>query len=85
LGFPTLSEIFRLPVRERAQHYRARAHETRVKAAHCTGDIRAGFFKIAGYWEQLALEAEADAKEEAAHESSEAQRETNQKSNRFFS
>jgi len=60
-----LAEIFRLPVRERSERYRARARETRVKASQCTGEIRLAFFKIAGYWEQLALEAEADAEEQA--------------------
>jgi hypothetical protein len=53
-----LCETFSL-LRERAKRYRAHARETRAKAAQCTGETRAGFFKISGYWEQLALEAEA--------------------------
>jgi hypothetical protein len=60
-----LSEIFSLPVWERAQRYRAHARETQAKAAQCTGEIRAAFLKIAGYWEELALKAEAGAKEQA--------------------
>ena len=59
-----MSEIFRLPVRERAKRYRAQARETRAKAAQCKGEMRTAFLTIAGYWEQLALEAEADAEEQ---------------------
>jgi hypothetical protein len=61
-----LSEISKLPLRERAKRYRAHARETRIKAAQCTGEIRAAFLKIAGYWEQLALEAEASCEKQAA-------------------
>jgi len=58
VGFLTLSEISKLPLQERAERYRAHARETRIKAAQNTGEIRAAFSRIAGYWEQLALEAE---------------------------
>jgi len=57
--------MIRLPARERAKRYRAHASEARAKAARCPGEIQAGFLKIAGYWDQLALEAEADAEEKA--------------------
>lgn len=54
-----MSKISKLPLRERPERYRAHARETRIKAAQNTGEIRAAFVKIAGYWEQLALDAEA--------------------------
>jgi len=35
--------------------------EARFKAATCTGDLRLSYIQLAGQWEQLALEAEAEA------------------------
>jgi hypothetical protein len=61
-----LSETSNLPLPERVTRYRAQAHELRAKAAHYPSEIRAAFFRIAGYWEQLALEAEAKAEKQAA-------------------
>jgi hypothetical protein len=56
-----LSEISGLPLRERAKRYRQLAREARVHAANAKADERAAFVKLAGKWEQLALEAEAEA------------------------
>jgi regulator of protease activity HflC (stomatin/prohibitin superfamily) len=61
-----LCETFRLPLPERAERYRAQAHEIRVKAVNYPAEIRAAFFKIALCWEQLALEAEAKHEKQAA-------------------
>ena len=57
-----MTRLSELPHRERAKRYRAQAREARVKAMQCKDDMRAAFLKIAGHWEQLALEVEADAK-----------------------
>jgi hypothetical protein len=56
-----LTEISKLPHRERAKRYRELAHEARIKAARSKGDTQASFKKFAGQWEQLALEADSDA------------------------
>ena len=56
-----MTEISELPPRERAKRYRQMAREARLKAAACMGEIQATFIKSAGKWEQLALEADADA------------------------
>ena len=61
-----MTKISQVPLRERAERYRAHARETRMKAAQNTGEIRAAFFRIAGYWEQLALDAEAKCEKQAA-------------------
>ncbi len=48
---------------ERAKRNRAYARDARLRAARYPAEMQAAFIKIAGYWEQLALEAEADADE----------------------
>ena len=70
-----MSKISKLPLRERAERYRAHARETRIKAAQNTGEIRAAFSRIAGYWEQLALDAEARYEKQAAAAGSNFQKE----------
>ena len=60
-GGISLSEISKLPPRERAKRYRAQAMEARFKATTCTGDLQLSYIRLAGQWEQLALEAEAEA------------------------
>jgi hypothetical protein len=54
----------KLPPRERAKAYRAQALEARLKAARSSGETQKAFIKLAGNWEQLALEAESDEKTE---------------------
>jgi hypothetical protein len=51
-----------MPPRERAKRYRQLAREARIHAANSKADEQAAFMVYAGKWEQLALEAEADAK-----------------------
>ena len=53
-----MSEMSKLPPRERAQAYRALAQQARVKAAQSKGDLQASFIKLAGDWELLAREVE---------------------------
>jgi hypothetical protein len=65
-GIFTLTDISKLAPAEQAKRYRAEAHSARVKAALCSGPIQASFIKMAGNWEQLALEAEAEAGDESA-------------------
>ena len=50
----------KLPPRERAKQLRAQAMEARFKATTCTGEQQLSYIRLAGQWEQLALEAEAD-------------------------
>jgi hypothetical protein len=59
-----MTKISELPRPERAKRYRAQAREARAKAMQCRDDMRTAFLKIAGHWDQLALEAEADAEAE---------------------
>ena len=53
----------RLPPRERAKRFRELAREVRVRAANSKGEAQAAFVKLAGQWEQFALEAEAEAED----------------------
>jgi hypothetical protein len=48
---------------ERAKRYRELAHEARVQAAHSKGFPLhvAAYIRMAGRWEELALEADANA------------------------
>ena len=62
-GGLSVTELSDLPHRERAKRYRELARAARLDAASAKGEVRDGFIKVAGQWEQLALEAEADAKE----------------------
>jgi hypothetical protein len=57
-----VSDQSRLPLGERAKIYRAHAREARIKAAQCKGEVQAAFIKLAGQWEQLAVEAEEESK-----------------------
>ena len=57
-----MTELSELLPRERAKRYRELAREARVHAANSKADKRDAFVKLAGKWEQLALEAEADAR-----------------------
>ena len=59
----SVTELSHLPHRERAKRYREFARNARLSAATATGDLRDVYVKIAGQWEQLALEAEADAEQ----------------------
>jgi len=61
-----LSETFSLPPRERAKRYRVQASEIRATAERYPREIRASFFQIAEYWDQLAAEAEAKDQKHAA-------------------
>jgi hypothetical protein len=54
----------KLPPQERVKRYRAQALEARFKATTCTGEQQLAYIKLAGQWEQLALEADEDAKEQ---------------------
>jgi hypothetical protein len=56
-----MKPISELPPLERAKRYRELAHEARLRAALCSGTIQASFIKMAGQWEQLALEADSEA------------------------
>jgi hypothetical protein len=58
-----MTEISKLPRRERAKRYREMAWKARGQAAHSKGEMKTAFIKIAEQWEQLALEAEAEADE----------------------
>jgi hypothetical protein len=63
-----VSEISQMPLRERAKRYRQLSREARIHAANAKGDEQAAFMMYAGKWEQLALEAEAEAKaDEGSH------------------
>ena len=55
-----MTELSELPSRERAKRYREMAWEARGQAAHSKAEMKAAFIKIAGQWEQLALEADAE-------------------------
>ena len=61
-----MSEVSKLPLEERVERYRARAHDARLKAATATGELQAGYVKLAGQWEQLAREAEDESRSESA-------------------
>jgi hypothetical protein len=61
-----LSQTFSILLRERVKRYRAQASEIRTKAERYPSEIRASFFRIAEYWEQLAAEAEAKDEKDAA-------------------
>jgi hypothetical protein len=56
-----MTEISKLPPRERAKRYRELAKEAQVMAASAMGAEKISLIKIAGHWEQLAREAEAEA------------------------
>ena len=57
-----MTELSELPPRERAKRYRQLGREARIHAASAKGDEQAAFIMYAGNWEQLALEADAEAK-----------------------
>ena len=57
-----MTELSELPIRERVTRYRELARGARHQAANSKGEARTAFIKFAGQWEQLALEAENDAK-----------------------
>jgi len=57
-----VAELSELPLRERVKRYRKLAREARIHAANAKGDEQAAFMMYAQNWEQLALEAEAEAK-----------------------
>ena len=61
-----MSELSDLPPRERAKRYRKLAREARIHAANAKAEEQAAFIRYAGKWEQLALEAEAEAKAKTA-------------------
>jgi hypothetical protein len=56
-----MTDLSALPARERAKRCRALAREAREKGALCTGEMQASFIKQSGEWNQLALEADAEA------------------------
>ena len=62
-----MSDLSHLPHRERAKRYRYFAHAARLSAASAKGELREAYIKIAGQWEQLALEADEEAKAENQH------------------
>ena len=49
--------------RERARRYRKFARAARLSAATARDALRESYVEIAGHWNQLALEADADAAE----------------------
>jgi hypothetical protein len=55
-----LTELSELSPRKRAARYRELAREARVHAANSKADKREAFVKLAGKWEQLALEADSE-------------------------
>ena len=57
-----MSELSEQPPRQRAKRYRELAREARIHAANAKAEEQAAFIRYAGKWEQLALEAEAEAK-----------------------
>lgn len=57
-----LAEESKLSLEERAKRYRAQAMDARLKAAKSTGELQDSYIRLAGQWEQLALEAEAESK-----------------------
>jgi hypothetical protein len=59
-----LAQISKVPAAKRAARFRERAHQARVQAAHCKGEAQESYIKIAGQWEQLAREADAEAERE---------------------
>ena len=59
-----MTDLSALPPRERARRYRELAREAREKAATCTAELQRSFIRVAGKWEQHALEADAEAKDE---------------------
>jgi hypothetical protein len=61
-----LSQLSELPPRERARRYRELAREARQHAANAKAEEQAAFVRYAGKWEQLAPEAEAEAKAKTA-------------------
>ena len=57
-----MKPISDLPAPERAKRYRQLEREARVKASACMGEIQQSFIKLASDCNQLALEAEDEAK-----------------------
>ena len=55
-----MSDIAKAVASERARRYRDLAREARVQAARCKGVARyeAAYLRMAGRWEEFALEAE---------------------------
>ena len=51
----------RLLARKRAKRFRELAREARVRATNSKGEAQATFVKLAGQWEQFALQADAEA------------------------
>ena len=63
-GGMSLSEMSKLPFRERAKRYRAQALDARLKATKNQGELQSSYITLAGQWEQLVKEAENQADEE---------------------
>ena len=61
LQVESMTEPSVLALRERSKRYRVYAREARLKATRYPGELQTAFIRIAAYWDQLALEAEADA------------------------
>ena len=59
-----MTELSKLPPGEWARRCRELAREARRKAANSKGEAQTAFMKFAEQWEQLALEAEADAEDD---------------------
>jgi hypothetical protein len=59
-----MTELSKLPPGERAKRYRELAREARRKAANSKREAQTAFMKFGEQWEQLALEAEADAEDD---------------------
>ena len=57
-----MTELSDLPPWKRAKRYRDLAHDARRKAPQCTGEAQAALIKAAGKYEQLAREADEEAK-----------------------
>ena len=62
----SLSEMSKLPFRERAKRYRAQALDARLKATKSQGELQSSYITLAGQWEQLAKAADDHADEEEA-------------------
>ena len=58
-----MTESSRLPLGERAKRYREFARSARLSATTAKAELRDSYIKLAGQWEQLAREADEEAKE----------------------
>jgi hypothetical protein len=58
-----VTESSRLPPGERAKRYREFARSARLSGTTAKGELRDSYVKLAGQWEDLAHDADEEAKE----------------------